>query len=73
MIETRGGVYSVGAAQARDHQEPHLRTMLAFIGVTDTRFIVAEGLNISPDSRERGLSAARAKIEAYVEEQRWCA
>ena len=68
VIETRGGVYSAGAAQARDHQEPHLRTMLAFIGITDARFIVAEGLNISPDSRERGLSSARAKIEAYVEE-----
>ena len=70
VIETRGGVYSVGAAQLRDHQEPHLRTMLSFIGITDARFIVAEGLNISPDSRERGLSSARAKMAAYVEEQR---
>ena len=66
VIQTRGGVYSVGPAQARDHQEPHLRTMLGFIGITDLSFIHAEGLGISPASREAGLAAARAKVAAWV-------
>ena len=68
VLETRGGVYSIGAAQARDHQEPHLRSMLAFMGISDTHFVLAEGLNISPESRERGLSSARAETDRWLSE-----
>ena len=68
VVETRGGVYSIGAALARDHQEPHLRTMLGFIGISDVRFALAEGLNISPDSRESGLASARAQIAILLSE-----
>lgn len=34
-VLTRGGLYSEGPAQAMDSQEPHLRTLLGFIGITE--------------------------------------
>ncbi len=34
VIESRGGLYSEGPAQVMDAQEPHLRGMLRFMGIT---------------------------------------
>ncbi len=48
VVETRGGAYSEGPAAAFDSQEPHLRTMLAFMGITDVTFVRAERLAIDP-------------------------
>jgi FMN-dependent NADH-azoreductase len=36
----------------------------AFVGITDPTFVRAEGLAISPESRQRGLDAALASIPA---------
>lgn len=66
VIETRGGVYSRGPAQAMDHQEPHLRTLLGFMGITDVAFIRAEGLGTGPDSRAQGIGAARQEIASLA-------
>eukprot|EP01030_Chromulinospumella_sphaerica_P024061 gene24061-24122_t len=38
VVESRGGIYSSGPTQALDSQEPHLRTMLGFIGISDVTF-----------------------------------
>lgn len=51
---TRGGAYSEGPAAAMDAQEPHLRTMLSFIGITDVTFIRAERLAL-PDLRDQTI------------------
>jgi FMN-dependent NADH-azoreductase len=42
VIESRGGLYSEGPAQAIDFQEPYLRALLGFIGLNDVTFIHAE-------------------------------
>lgn len=42
VVESRGGLYSEGPAQAADFQEPYLRFLLGFIGITDVTFIHAE-------------------------------
>ena len=73
VILTRGGVHSAGPARARDHQEPHLRTMLNFIGIEDVTFILAEGLAMGPDSRAQGFATARAAISAAAERERLAA
>jgi FMN-dependent NADH-azoreductase len=44
VIETRAGFYSEGPAAAMDSQEPHIRTLLGFMGVTDVTFVRAEKL-----------------------------
>ena len=65
VIETRGGVYSGGAAAAvMDAQEPHLRAMLGFIGVSDVAFVRAEGLAIDPAA---GVAAARAALPSGLQ------
>jgi FMN-dependent NADH-azoreductase len=59
VIESRGGLYSEGPAHAMDSQEPHLRTLLGFIGVTDVTFIRAEKLAFGDETRELSIQAAR--------------
>ncbi len=63
VVETRGGFYSEGAGQALDAQEPHIRTMLNFIGITDITFVRAERLAISPEARTESLAAASAELK----------
>lgn len=63
VIESRGGLYSEGPAQVMDAQEPHLRTLLGFIGITDVTFIRAEKLAFGPEVREQAIDAARRVIQ----------
>jgi FMN-dependent NADH-azoreductase len=46
-----------------DAQEPHLRTLLGFIGIADVTFIRAERLAFGPEAREQAIDAARRVIE----------
>ena len=56
---SRGGFYGPDApAAVLEHLETYLRGVLAFIGVTQPEFIVAEGLMISPQQREKSLQSA---------------
>lgn len=63
VVETRGGFYSEGPMNVFDAQEPHLKAMLGFAGITDVTFVHAEGLGISPEHREQALAAARALFD----------
>src|ERR1700738_2139907 len=60
VVTGRGGVYS-GDSPARglDFQEPYLRAILGFLGLSDVTFIHIEGLAISPESAASGLARAR--------------
>ncbi|MGB6449695.1 MAG: NAD(P)H-dependent oxidoreductase [Steroidobacteraceae bacterium] len=59
---SRGSIYSQDAGG--EYVETYLRHVFAFIGITDVTFVRAEGLAISPESRQKGLSAALAAIPA---------
>jgi FMN-dependent NADH-azoreductase len=63
VVESRGGVYSVGPRAEFNHQEPHLKTLLGFIGIDDVQFIHAEGLDMGPESRANGLAHAQGAVE----------
>lgn len=67
VVETRGGVYTTGPAASFNHQEPHLKTLLGFIGISDVQFIRAEGLDMGPESRANGLAHATSVIEQLLE------
>jgi FMN-dependent NADH-azoreductase len=67
VVESRGGLYSEGPAQGLDSQEPHLRTLLGFIGVTDVAFVRAEKLAFGPEAREQAFATARAQLGRVVE------
>jgi 3-hydroxyisobutyrate dehydrogenase-like beta-hydroxyacid dehydrogenase/FMN-dependent NADH-azoreductase len=66
VLESRGGLYSVGAEQANDFQEPYLRLLFGFIGLTDVTFIRAEKLGFGPEAVEAAVSGAKARIAALV-------
>ena len=66
VIESRGGLYSEGPAQAMDSQEPHLRTLLRFMGITDVSFVRAEKLAFGPEAREQAIGAARTQLGRVV-------
>lgn len=63
VVESRGGHYSSGPAQPMDSQEPHLRTMLGFMGITDVTFVRAEKLAFGPEAREQAISTALAELK----------
>ena len=54
----RGGVYSEGSpAAAFEHLETYLRGVFNFIGI-EPEFVIAEGLNLSPDNRMNVIEQA---------------
>ncbi|MEO8454138.1 MAG: NAD(P)H-dependent oxidoreductase [Sphingomicrobium sp.] len=55
---TRGGIYDAGSpAAALEHLETYLRGVFNFIGI-EPEFVIAEGLNISPEQREVAIRQA---------------
>jgi len=67
VVTGRGGFYSgESPAKAFDFQEPYLRAMLGFIGLTDVSFIHVEGLNIGKEQAENGRIRARQMIAALM-------
>ncbi|THF64442.1 FMN-dependent NADH-azoreductase [Pseudothauera rhizosphaerae] len=59
----RGGRYRGTEA---DTQVPYLRTVLGFLGLTDVRFIYAEGLNMGAEAAEQGFAQAEADLAAAL-------
>ena len=68
VVETRAGVYSDGPAAAMDSQEPHIRTLLGFMGITDVRFIRVEGLAFGDEAAAKALDAAVAELDEVAEQ-----
>ena len=63
VVTGRGGVYTGNSpAKVLDFQEPYLRGVLGFLGLTDVSFIHVEGLRVSPEAAEQGLARAREAI-----------
>lgn len=65
VASSRGGFHQ-GAPS--DFQEPYLRFMFGFFGITDVEFVRAEGLAVSPQHRSDGMAAAHAMIVAPLAE-----
>jgi FMN-dependent NADH-azoreductase len=63
VFAARGGLY---AGTALDTQTGYVRDFLAFLGMNDVQFVYAEGLAVSPQSREAGLAKAAAEIASLA-------
>ena len=67
VVSSRGGVYSTSdAGQAMDHQESYLQTVLGFFGITDVRFVRAEGVAMGPDAKAAALASAHVDITTHT-------
>src|ERR1051325_6416943 len=68
VIESRAGFYSDGPGAAMDGQEPHIRILLGFIGVTDVTFVRAEKLAFGPEAAGAAIAEAAAALGAFAHE-----
>ena len=69
VVESRGGLYSDGPAKAMNSQEPHLRNLLSFMGITNVIFVRAENLAFGPEAREKAIDAARAQLAEVIQNE----
>lgn len=60
VFATRGGQY---AGTAQDSQTTYVRDFLKFIGISEVEFVYAEGLNMSLETKEKALVAAKRKLQ----------
>ena len=71
VIAARGGIYTgESPVKALDFQEPYLRAMLGFIGLTDVTFVHVEGQRMGPAFAEAGLLRAREALNGVVSSAR---
>jgi FMN-dependent NADH-azoreductase len=59
VFAARGGVY---AGTPLDTQTSYVRDFLRFLGMSEVEFVYAEGLAVSPQSKQAGLAKAAAEI-----------
>ncbi len=67
VASSRGGMYSTSeAGNATEHQESYLKVVFGFFGITDVRFVRAEGLAMGDAAKAAALAAANADIRAIA-------
>ena len=67
VASSRGGVYSSNEAlRALDHQEAYLRTVFGFVGITDVRFVRAEGVSQGDEKKAAAFANAEKEIAALT-------
>ena len=69
VVESRAGLYSEGPAAVMDSQEPHLRTLLGFMGLDDIAFVRAERLAFGPDAAAASIAEAIEQLRALAAEE----
>lgn len=64
VASSRGGFYSNSEmGRALEHQESYLQAVFGFFGITDVRFVRAEGVNMGPEAKAKAISDAQASIK----------
>lgn len=66
LVEARGGVYSDGPSKPFDFQEPYLKHLFSFVGLTDIETIAVEGVAYGPDVAEKAVAGALARVSALA-------
>jgi len=60
LVLASGGVYSNGPAKQFDFQEPYLRAILGFVGLTEIEVVRVEGVAMSTIGAEKAAATATA-------------
>ena len=68
VFATRGGLYGDNHSQSE-----FVRQFLGFIGIADVEFVYAEGLALSPESRNNSLIAAQSRSQRLAAQTRLAA
>ena len=68
VASARGGVYSTSeGGRAMEHQESYLQTVFGFLGITDVRFVRAEGVAMGDAQKAEALTTAATHIQALTQ------
>jgi FMN-dependent NADH-azoreductase len=71
-VTTRGGDYSEHSPfHAYDFQDPYLRAVFGFVGITDMHFINAQPMDVSLALREAAIAAAIEETHSLVANSEW--
>jgi FMN-dependent NADH-azoreductase len=69
VASSRGGMYSGNPAmEAIEHQESYLKVIFGFMGITDVRFVRAEGVALGEDAKKKALDLADVAIRSAIVE-----
>ena len=68
VVAARGGVYQ-DAGAALDFQIPYLKSVLAFLGMTDVEVLEVEGTAYGAEAAEKAVAGATAKLHATCEQR----
>jgi FMN-dependent NADH-azoreductase len=63
IAASTGGIYSGGPAKTLEHCVSYLKGVFGHIGLKDVTVIGAEGVNISPETRQDAIAKARRAID----------
>jgi FMN-dependent NADH-azoreductase len=66
LIQARGGVYSEGPMGGFNFQDPYLKTVLGFLGMTDIELIAIEGIAFGPEAAEKAINGALGEVAALA-------
>lgn len=66
LVLATGGIYGAGPAKPFDFQEPYLRTVLGFTGITDVDVVRVEGSNVSSIGPEKALASAKTQLQQVL-------
>ncbi len=67
VASSRGGAYAGDPALAfLDHQESYLKAIFGFFGITDVRFVRAEGVAMGDEAKAAALARADGEIRAHA-------
>jgi len=67
IIASRGGDYSAPQARSADFQEPYLRYVFGFVGITDISFVVSQPMDMGPEIQKEKIKEAQALAREAAE------
>ncbi|MDO8488703.1 MAG: NAD(P)H-dependent oxidoreductase [Candidatus Omnitrophota bacterium] len=59
VVASRGGDYGSAPLVRLDYQEPYLRSLFGFVGITDIKFIIAQPMDMGNELQEKRLQVAQ--------------
>jgi Acyl carrier protein phosphodiesterase len=62
LVVASDGIYSQGPAAAMNHAIPYLKTVLAFLGMTDVEVVQVEGLAFGPEAVDKTMADVQERI-----------
>jgi FMN-dependent NADH-azoreductase len=67
FVTSSGGSFPAGSPYAAyNFQEPYLRAVAAFLGITDVQFVVADGLARGDDAAKNSIAKAESALNELV-------